>query len=113
MLKNLTRINKPLRITLDQMMRLIGQCDLLDPTKVKASDVRLRTSGAHDGDADSNGIQTTTSNSLYSGILPGKYTHFVESRKKKSHDQIKVGADGETFSYSFFNPGRTVLRLSF
>jgi len=72
MLRNLTRINKPLRITLEQMMRLIGQCDLLDPTKVKAGDVRPRTSGTPDGgDADSNGIQTTTSNSLYSGILPG------------------------------------------
>jgi len=72
MLRNLTRINKPLRITLEQMMRLIGQCDLLDPTRVKANDVRLRTIGAPDGEtADSNGIQTTTSNSLYSGILPG------------------------------------------
>jgi len=72
MLRNLTRINKPLRITLEQMMRLIGQCDLLDPARVQADDVRLRTAGAPDGDAaDSNGIPTTTSNSLYSGILPG------------------------------------------
>lgn len=73
MLRNLTRINKPLRITLEQMMRLIGQCDLLDPTKVKSNEVRLRTLGLNDGDVDTNGIQTTTSNSLYSGILPGKY----------------------------------------
>lgn len=72
MLRNLTRINKPLRITLEQMMRLIGQCDLLDPARVKGNDVRARANGALDGEAaDSNGIQTTTSNSLYSGILPG------------------------------------------
>jgi len=77
MLRNLTRINKPLRITLDQMMRLIGQCDLLDPSKVKADDVRVRTLGATDGEADSNGIPTSTPNSLYSGILPGEYTFCV------------------------------------
>lgn len=76
MLRNLTRINKPLRITLEQMMRLIGQCDLLDPTKVKPNEAKLRTLGLNDGDADTNGVQTTTSNSLYSGILPGKYFIF-------------------------------------
>lgn len=71
MLRNLTRINKPLRITLEQMMRLITQCDLLDPHQVNLNELRLRTL---DGAADSNGISPTvsTSNSLYSGILPGK-----------------------------------------
>jgi len=71
MLRNLTRINKPLRITLDQMMRLIEQCDLLDPHRVNPDEVKLRT---FDSAADSNGIPPTTktvSNSLYSGILPG------------------------------------------
>ncbi|VVC44188.1 Phospholipase A2 domain,Phospholipase A2, histidine active site [Cinara cedri] len=71
MLKNLTKINKPLRITLDQMMRLMGQCDLLDPSQVDANEVRLRTLGASDNQTDSNGDRKTTASSLYSGILPG------------------------------------------
>lgn len=70
MLIGLTRINKPLRITLDQMMRLIAQCDLLDPHQVDANAVMLRTL---DGDTESIGTLHTTAapNSFYSGILPG------------------------------------------
>lgn len=72
MLRNLTRINKPLRITLEQMMRLIGQCDLLDPHQVNANDLRQSTFGANsgNGETETNGVPST-SNSLYSGILPG------------------------------------------
>lgn len=74
MLKNLTRINKPLRITLDQMMKLIGQCDLLDPHQVNPEEVRLHARGVDGGkEMNSNGVQTTTSSSLYSGILPGSF----------------------------------------
>ncbi|XP_025415862.1 uncharacterized protein LOC112687397 isoform X3 [Sipha flava] len=71
MLKNLTRINKPLPINLSQMMNLISQCDLLDPHQVNPEEIKLRSIGSSGGETDSNGIQTTTSNSLYSGILPG------------------------------------------
>lgn len=72
MLKNLTRINKPLRITLDQMMKLIGQCDLLDPHQVNPEEVKLLARGVNGGEEmNSNGVPTTTSSSLYSGILPG------------------------------------------
>lgn len=78
MLKNLTRINKPLRITLDQMMKLIGQCDLLDPHQVNPEQVRLHARGVGGGDEMvSNGVQTTTSSSLYSGILPGVFSAFL------------------------------------
>lgn len=71
MLKDLMRVNKPLRITLEQMMKLIDQCDLLDPHQVNPEEVRLRSIGLSDGETDTNGIQTTTASSLYSGILPG------------------------------------------
>jgi len=79
MLKNLTRINKPLRITLDQMMKLIGQCDLLDPHQVNPEEVKLHARGVNGGadqNTNSNGVQTTTSSSLYSGILPGVLVMF-------------------------------------
>lgn len=54
-------------------MNLISQCDLLDPHQVNPEEVRLRSIGSSGGETDPNGIQTTTPNSLYSGILPGKY----------------------------------------
>lgn len=98
MLRNLTRINKPLRITLEQMMRLIEQCDLLDPTKVKPNEVRLRTFGINDGDINTNGIQTTTSNSLYSGILPGKY-QFCTRILRVSFCLFKVRFNFEQVNY--------------
>lgn len=80
MLKNLTRINKPLRITLDQMMKLIGQCDLLDPHQVNPEEVKLHARGVTSGDEmNSNGVPTTTSSSLYSGILPGTLFMIYES----------------------------------
>jgi len=79
MLKNLTRINKPLRITLDQMMKLIGQCDLLDPHQVNPEEVKLHARGVNGGEVmNSNGVSTTTSSSLYSGILPGALILFHE-----------------------------------
>lgn len=78
LLRNLTRINKPLRITLEQMMRLIAQCDLLDPNQVNADDVKIRGFGSTNDETDSNGNPTTPSNSLYSGILPGNLLILVD-----------------------------------
>lgn len=81
MLIGLARINKPLRITLDQMMRLIAQCDLLDPHQVDANALMSRTL---DGDTESNGIpptSTAATNSIYSGILPGKTLYVLNTRR--------------------------------
>jgi len=80
MLKNLTRINKPLRITLDQMMKLIAQCDLLDPHQVNPEEAKLHARGVNGGEEmnSNGGVQTTTSSSLYSGILPGALFLFHE-----------------------------------
>jgi len=59
-------------------MKLIGQCDLLDPHQVNPEEVRLHARGVNGGkETNSNAAQTTTSSSLYSGILPGALHFYV------------------------------------
>ncbi|XP_050532899.1 uncharacterized protein LOC126900908 [Daktulosphaira vitifoliae] len=68
-LKNLTKINKPLRITLQQMLNLMEQCDLLEPnTDINKSILKTRSPGEN---VDTTKVETSTQSSLYSGILPG------------------------------------------
>ncbi|XP_050429523.1 uncharacterized protein LOC126838827 [Adelges cooleyi] len=70
LLKNLTRINKPLRINLQQMMNLMEQCDLLDPvldTNIINANLRISDATPDQGSENS---ESTTQSSIFFGIFP-------------------------------------------
>lgn len=73
LLKDLTKINRPLEIKFDEMLKLMNQCDIVDKQNKRRIESRSVDVEDDGGKLFSNRQFKSNPFSLFSGIVPGKF----------------------------------------